>query len=87
LDLSSNILINNLTIINFIKDNNSIKELYLRNITFSDEELELIINLFKNSKTRIYNLRLSINYNQEKYLKDFSFISLEKSINFDINFL
>jgi len=64
LDLSSNKLNNKYKIINFIENSKTIKELYLRNILFSDIELENILNLFYTKKTIIYNIRLSIKDSQ-----------------------
>lgn len=87
LDLSSNNLINNNSLINFIQNNNTINELYLRNIKFSDIEIESILNVFKKNKSKIYNLRLSLNNEQIKYKEDFKLLEKNLNINFDINIL
>lgn len=87
LDLSSNTLIDNNSLINFIQNNNTITELYLRNIKFSDIEIESILNVFKKNKSKIYNLRLSLDNEQIKYKEDFKLLEKKLNINFDINIL
>jgi hypothetical protein len=87
LDLSSNKFVNNNSLIYFIQNNNTITELYLRNIEFSDIEIESILNVFKNNKSKIYNLRLSLDIGQIKYKDDFKLLEKKLNINFDINIL
>lgn len=87
LDLSSSLDLSESLILDFITNNSSIKELYLRNIIFSDYLLNYIYEIFLNNKTSIYNLRISLNKSQEKYLNLFKDLWIKKNINFDINFL
>lgn len=87
LDLSSSLNLSESLILDFITNNLSIKELYLRNIIFSDYLLNSIYEIFLNNKTWIYNLRISLNKSQEKYFKLFRDLWIKKNINFDINFL
>lgn len=87
LDISSNNITNKSNIIDFIKDNNSIKELYLRNIEFSDNDLDDLLKLFINKDTLIYNLRLSLSKSQWKYINMFDELGNKLNINFDINFI
>lgn len=87
LDISSNTSINSQSIIKFIELSSSIRELYLRNIEFSDQDLENIINIFTQDNSTIYNLRLSLRGDQLKYKEIFKRLEQEKNINFDINII
>jgi len=87
LDLSSNKLLNNNSIIDFIKNSNSINELYLRNIEFSDIEIENILKTFEYNKTNIINLRISLNEMQVKYRDLFISLWEKLNVNFDINII
>lgn len=86
LDISSNKIKNNSEIIDFIENNKNIRELYIRNIKFSDEDLENIFSIFKNRQTKIYNLRLSLQENKKELFIRFKDLWEEFKVNFDINY-
>lgn len=83
LDLSSND-INQNDIISIIENSSELRELYIRNIELDDSIIEKIIYIFKNNKTSIYNLRLSLSFEQIRYVNIFNEISELNNINFDI---
>jgi len=71
LDISSNKITNTKKIIYFIKNNNFINELFLRNIIFSNNELNELLDIFNKNNTTIYNLRFSLSKDQLTYIKKF----------------
>ncbi len=87
LDISSNKITNTKKIIYFIKNNNFINELFLRNIIFSNNELNELLDIFNKNNTTIYNLRFSLSKDQLTYIKKFINLWNKKKINFDVDII
>lgn len=85
LDLSSNNISDIGSLLLFIEQNRSIRELYLRNIVWIDDDLERITQAFETGKTNIFILRITLQSHQLKYKEIFETLSKKMNVDFDIN--
>ena len=84
LDLSMN-EVNESNILNFLRYNTFTKELFLRGITFTNNVLDSIIELFESWKTGIYILRFTLTKDQKSYQQVFDDLWKKLWITFDID--
>ncbi len=74
-------------IIKLLEKSWSLQEIFCKNIEFTDESLEKIINHFNTIQSEVFHLRISITKKQLKYREIFHSLWVKKNIYFDIDFL
>ena len=77
--------VNESNILNFLRYNTFTKELFLRGITFTNNVLDSIIELFESWKTGIYILRFTLTKDQKSYQQVFDDLWKKLWITFDID--
>ena len=84
LDLSMN-QVNETSLLDFLQHNTFTKELFLRGITFTNNILDSILQLFESWKTGIYILRFTLTKDQKHYQEVFDDLWKKLWITFDID--